>query len=247
MKKAIIEASFGTSHLDALENSVLALKKAIEKSFPDYEVFIALTSKTVLSALKKQGVNFDTVDEMLARLKNDGFDEIIIQPTHIIPGIEYEMLLNAAEKFKGDFVGIKVGEPLLESRTDMEKVCRIIAEKFPDETVVLMGHGTEHSANEAYTEFRKVCAELGFDNIYTATVEAEPTLDDVIGELKLCGKKKVTVMALMLVAGDHAKNDMAGEWKEQLETAGFEVNCVLKGLGEYPEIREIYCKHIKSL
>lgn len=247
MKKAIIEASFGTSHLDALENSVLALKKAIEKSFPDYEVFIALTSKTVLSALKKQGVNFDTVDEMLARLKNDGFDEIIIQPTHIIPGIEYEMLLNAAEKFKGDFVGIKVGEPLLESRTDMEKVCRIIAEKFPDETVVLMGHGTEHSANEAYTEFRKVCAELGFDNIYTATVEAEPTLDDVIGELKLCGKKKVTVMPLMLVAGDHAKNDMAGEWKEQLETAGFEVNCVLKGLGEYPEIREIYCKHIKSL
>ncbi len=247
MKKAIIEASFGTSHLDALENSVLALKKAIEKSFPDYEVFIALTSKMVLSALKKQGVNFDTVDEMLARLKNDGFDEIIIQPTHIIPGIEYEMLLNAAEKFKGDFVGIKVGEPLLESRTDMEKVCRIIAEKFPDETVVLMGHGTEHSANEAYTEFRKVCAELGFDNIYTATVEAEPTLDDVIGELKLCGKEKVTVMPLMLVAGDHAKNDMAGEWKEQLETAGFEVNCVLKGLGEYPEIREIYCKHIKSL
>lgn len=247
MKKAIIEASFGTSHLDALENSVLALKKAIEKSFPDYEVFIALTSKTVLSALKKQGVNFDTVDEMLARLKNDGFDEIIIQPTHIIPGIEYEMLLNAAEKFKGDFVGIKVGEPLLESRTDMEKVCRIIAEKFPDETVVLMGHGTEHSANEAYTEFRKVCTELGFDNIYTATVEAEPTLDDVIGELKLCGKEKVTVMPLMLVAGDHAKNDMAGEWKEQLETAGFEVNCVLKGLGEYPEIREIYCEHIKSL
>lgn len=247
MKKAIIEASFGTSHLDALENSVLALKKTIEKSFPDYEVFIALTSKMVLSALKKQGVNFDTVDEMLARLKNDGFDEVIIQPTHIISGIEYEMLTDAAEKFKGDFASIKVGSPLLESKTDMEKVCRIIAEKFPNETVILMGHGTEHSANEAYTEFRKVCTELGFGNIYTATVEAEPTLDDVIGELKLCGKKKVTVMPLMLVAGDHAKNDMAGEWKEQLEAAGFEVNCVLKGLGEYPEIREIYCEHIKAM
>lgn len=247
MKKAIIEASFGTSHTDALENSVLALKRTFEERFPDYEVFVALTSKMVLSALKKQGISFDTADEMLARLKEDSFDEIIIQPTHIIPGIEYEMLLNAAEKFKGDFVGIKVGEPLLESKTDMEKVCRIIAEKFPDETVVLMGHGTEHSANEAYTEFRKVCTELGFDNIYTATVEAEPTLDDVIGELKLCGKKKVTVMPLMLVAGDHAKNDMAGEWKEQLEAAGFEVNCVLKGLGEYPEIREIYCEHIKNL
>ena len=247
MKKAIIEASFGTSHLDALENSVFALKKAIEKSFPDYEVFIALTSKMVLSALKKQGVNFDTVGEMLDRLKNDGFDEVIIQPTHIISGIEYEMLLNATEKFKGDFENIQVGAPLLESKTDMEKVCRIIAEKFPNETVVLMGHGTEHSANETYTEFRKVCTELGFDNIYTATVEAEPTLDDVISELKLCGKKKVTVMPLMLVAGDHAKNDMAGEWKEQLEAAGFEVNCVLKGLGEYPEIREIYCEHIKAM
>ena len=201
----------------------------------------------VLSALKKQGVNFDTVGEMLDRLKNDGFDEVIIQTTHIISGIEYEMLLNATEKFKGDFENIKVGAPLLESKTDMEKVCRIIAEKFPNETVVLMGHGTEHSANETYTEFRKVCTELGFDNIYTATVEAEPTLDDVISELKLCGKKKVTVMPLMLVAGDHAKNDMAGEWKEQLEAAGFEVNCVLKGLGEYPEIREIYCEHIKAM
>lgn len=247
MKKAIIEASFGTSHLDALENSVLALKKTIEKSFPDYEVFIALTSKMVLSALKKQGVNFDTVDEVLDRLKKDGFDEVIIQPTHIISGIEYEMLLNAAEKFKGDFWCIKVGAPLLESKADMEKVCRIIAEKFPNETVVLMGHGTEHSANGTYTEFRRVCTELGFDNIYTATVEAEPTLDDVIGELKLCGKKKITVMPLMFVAGDHAKNDMAGEWREQLETAGFEVNCVLKGLGEYPEVREIYSEHIKSL
>lgn len=247
MKKAIIEASFGTSHLDALENSVLALKKTIEKSFPDYEVFVALTSKTVFSALKKQGISFDTVDEMLDRLKNDGFDEVIIQPTHIISGIEYEMLLDAAKKFKGGFSSIKVGAPLLESRADMEKVCRIIAKKFPDKTVVLMGHGTEHSANGAYTKFRRVCTELGFDNIYTATVEAEPTLDDVIGELKLCGKKKVTVMPLMLVAGDHAKNDMAGEWKEQLETAGFEVNCVLKGLGEYPEIREIYCEHIKAM
>ena len=184
---------------------------------------------------------------MLDSLKNDGFDEVIIQPTHIISGIEYEMLLDAAEKFKGDFEDIKVGAPLLESRADMEKVCRIIAEKFPDETVVLMGHGTEHSANGAYTKFRRVCTELGFDNIYTATVEAEPTLDDVIGELRLFGKKKVTVMPLMLVAGDHAKNDMAGEWKEQLEASGFEVNCVLKGLGEYPEIREIYCEHIKSL
>lgn len=247
MKKAIIEASFGTSHLDALENSVLALKKTIEKSFPDYEVFVALTSRMVLSALKKQGISFDTIDEMLDRLKKDGFDEVIIQPTHIISGIEYEMLLDAAERFNGDFASIKVGAPLLESRADMEKVCRIIAEKFPDETVVLMGHGTEHSANEAYTKFRRVCTELGFDNIYTATVEAEPTLDDIIGELKLCGKKKVTVMPLMLVAGDHAKNDMAGEWKEQLEASGFEVNCVLKGLGEYPEIREIYCEHIKSL
>lgn len=247
MKKAIIEASFGTSHTDALENSVLALKRTFEECFPDYEVFVALTSKMVLSALKKQGISFDTADEMLARLKNDGFDEIIIQPTHIIPGIEYEMLLNAAEKFKGDFVGIKVGAPLLDSKADMEKVSRIIADKFPNETIVLMGHGTEHSANEAYAKFRKVCTENGLDNIYTATVEAEPTIDDVIAELKLCGKKKVTVMPLMLVAGDHAKNDMAGEWRSKLEAAGFEVNCVLKGLGEYPEIREIYCEHIKSL
>lgn len=247
MKKAIIEASFGTSHTDALENSVLALKRTFEERFPDYEVFVALTSKMVLSALKKQGISFETVDEALARLKKNGFDEVIIQPTHIISGIEYEMLLDSAKRSGGDFAGIKVGAPLLDSKSDMEKVSRIIAEKFPDETVVLMGHGTEHSANEAYAKFRRVCTELGLDNIYTATVEAEPSIDDVIAELKLDGKKKVTVMPLMLVAGDHAKNDMAGEWKERLEAAGFDVNCVIKGLGEYPEIREIYCEHIKTI
>lgn len=247
MKKAIIEASFGTSHTDALENSVLALKRTFEERFPDYEVFVALTSKMVLSALKKQGICFDTADEMLARLKEDGFDEVIIQPTHIISGIEYEMLLASAEKFGGDFASVKVGAPLLDSKADMEKVSRIIADKFPDETIVLMGHGTEHSANEAYAKFRKVCTENGLDNIHTATVEAEPTIDDVIAELKLDGKKKVTVMPLMLVAGDHAKNDMAGEWRSKLEAAGFEVNCVIKGLGEYPEIRGIYCEHIKNL
>ena len=135
--------------------------------------------------------------------------------------------------------------------TDSEKICSIIAEKYPDETVILMGHGTEHRANEIYTRVEEICRKSGYKNIYTATVEAKPTIDDVIDSLKADGISAVTLMPLMLVAGDHASNDMAGDepdsWKNKLEEEGFEVKCVLKGLGKYPEIKDIYCEHIRTL
>lgn len=251
MKKAIIEASFGTSHKNALENSVLALQKKIKKEFADHDVFTVITSGMVRSALKKQEIFFDDADTMLGRLKAEHYDEVIIQPTHMIPGIEYEKLCAAADKYKNDFSVLLTGTPLLDSKSDIEKVCRIIAEKYPDETVILMGHGTEHRSNEIYTLVSEICRKSGFNDLYVATVEAEPTIDDVIGTLKKDGISSVTLMPLMLVAGDHAENDMAGDqpdsWKQKLEANGFKVKCVLKGLGEYPEIQEIYCENIKEL
>ena len=251
MKKAIIEASFGTSYTNALENSVLALQKRLKEEYADYDVFTVITSGMVRSALAKKEIIFDDLDTMLERLKNEGCDEVIIQPTHLIPGIEYEKICASAEKHKDDFSVLSIGAPLLDEKSDIEKVCRIIAEKYPDETVILMGHGTEHRANEIYTLVGEICRKSGFTNIYTATVEARPTIDDVIETLKADGISAVTLMPLMLVAGDHASNDMAGDepdsWKDKLEEEGFEVKCVLKGLGEYPEIKDIYCEHIRTL
>ncbi|MGN0600919.1 MAG: sirohydrochlorin cobaltochelatase [Oscillospiraceae bacterium] len=250
MKKAIIEASFGTSYKEALDNSVLALKKTFDEEFPEYEVFTAITSGRVLSALKKQGVLFDALEEMLFRLKSEGFDEVIVQPTHLIPGIEYDKLCGQIKPFEKDFSVLKTGTTLFNSESDIEKVCRIIAEKYLGEIVILMGHGTEHNANNIYVQFGVISNKLGYDNIYTATVEAEPMLEDVMNKLKGRGIKKVSLVPLMLVAGDHARNDMAGDssesWKSRLESAGFEVNCVIKGLGEYSEIRQIYCEHLKN-
>lgn len=250
MKKAIVEVSFGTSHVDALEKSVLALKSDFEERFPDYDVFLALTSKKVKCLLENKGFCFGTPDTLLRELNDMGYDDVIIQPTYVIAGIEYELALSAAYEIHNKFKTLKIGKPLLYSRSDIEKVARIIEGQFPNETLVLMGHGTDHSANSVYSEFREVCVSLGLDRIYTITVENESSVDDVINELKKQGLSSVTLMPLMLVAGDHAKNDMAGNSQDSIKnrfiSAGFEVNCVVKGLGEYEEIRKIYCEKIEE-
>lgn len=251
MKKAIIEASFGTLHINALENSVLALQKSIKERFADRDVFTVITSQMIRSALAGKNIFFDDLDTMLDRLKKEKYDEVIIQPTHLISGIEYERLCAAAQKHKNDFSVFSIGAPLLDSKSDIEKVCKVIAEKYPDETMILMGHGTEHRANEIYSLVRDICIGSGFDNIYIATVEAELTLDSVIESLKAKNISSVTLLPLLFFAGGHALNDMAGDrpdsWKCRLEAGGFEVKCVMKGLGEYPEINDIYCEHIENL
>ncbi len=250
MRKAVIEVSFGTSHVDALENSVLTLKKDFEEYLPDYDVFLSLTSRKVISLLEKKGLSFETPDMTLRRLSNMGYDEVMIQPTYMIAGIEYELSLADGAEQRGSFTTVKMGKPLLYERRDMERVCRIIAEKFPEETLVLMGHGTEHAADSVYGEFRRVCVGLGIDRLHTITVENAQSLNDVISELKVQEISRVTLMPLMFVAGDHAKNDMAGDSpesiKSRLESSGFEVRCVVKGLGEYEEIRKIYCEKIEE-
>ncbi len=250
MKKAILEVSFGTTCKEARERSILALERTFAEEFPEYTVFRAFTSGMIISSLKRQGISIDSVSEALSRLRAEGFDEVIVQSTHIIPGEEYDKVAEQTERFAGKFNVLKNGLPLLGSREDIERVCRIIAEEYPGETVVLMGHGTEHHANAVYRQLGEVSRQLGFDNIFIATVEAEPSLDDVLAELKLRNCRRVSTVPLMLVAGDHALNDMAGNdpqsWRSRLEAAGFEVNCVIKGLGEYPGIRGLYCEHLRK-
>lgn len=252
MKKAILVVSFGTTYENALKSAIESVENTIRKSFPMYEVRRAFTSGMIIRSLKKSRIIIDTVDEALDKLVSDGYDDIIIQPTHIIDGEEFDKMCEVAEKYKDSISIFKIGMPLLKTQEDIKTVCSFINKLFPekDEAVVLMGHGSEHSANKVYSDFDNMCQKLGYYNIFVGTVEAEPTIYDVINKLKSSNYKKVIITPLMLVAGDHAHNDMAGagpdSWKSTLEKAGFKVQALIKGLGEYSEIHSIIVEHLNQ-
>lgn len=175
-----------------------------------------------------------------------------IQPTHIINGFEYNKITAAAEKYKDKFTVLETSTPLLDSDEDIGKVCDLFENELGSENAVaVMGHGTEHSANAIYTRFAEKCKEKGYKNIFAATVEGTLTLEDIIPQIKAAGFKKVIITPFLLVAGDHANNDMAGDepdsWKSTLASQGFEVVPVVKGLGEYTEVREMYAEHLRRI
>ena len=186
----------------------------------------------------------------------DGIKKLIVQPTHLMNGLEYNDLAAELEEYKSDFEQIVLGEPLLTSDADYEAVIKAITEETAsyddgETAVVYMGHGTEAESNQIYASMQEKLTAAGFDNYYVGTVEAEPTLEDVAAALKEAGTyKKVVLQPLMVVAGDHANNDMAGDeedsWKTLFTQEGYEVECVLKGLGELPEIQQLYVEHTQA-
>lgn len=246
-KKAILVVSFGTSFEDSLKANIEASERAIAAAYPDYEIRRAFTSGIVIKVLAKRGVTVDTVDRALERLHADGFSRVVVQPLHLIPGEEFHQLLEALAPFRPSFDEVAVGVPLMCDAESYFTLAGAIAPTLPEtgpgEAVVFMGHGTHHPANAAYPTIQRVFDDLGLP-VYVGTVEGYPTLDDVIALLKRDGVQKVTLFPLMLVAGDHANNDMAGEepdsWKSILSAAGFEVECALRGLGELESVRSIY-------
>lgn len=249
MKKAIIAASFGTTYEKALENSISALENTFAASFPEYEVIRAFTSRHVISALRKKGSIVDTVSDAFEKLIAEGFDEIIVQPTHIIGGNEYERLCREAEMFRERFKRLVIGRPLISDDDDIGAVCGFFEKKFGGEkAVAIMGHGTEHAANRVYQKLWDRFAADGFDNIFVGAMEGTLTISDIIPKLKSGGYHEIVVTPLLLVAGEHAYNDMAGDrpssWKSVLEAEGFGFVPVIKGLGEYEEIRSLYAEHI---
>ena len=186
----------------------------------------------------------------------DGFKNLIVQPTHLMNGLEYMDIVNELKEYESDFEKIAIGEPLLTSDADYEAVINAITEdtKSYDDgetAIVYMGHGTEAESNQVYATMQEKLTASGHSNYYIGTVEAAPTLEDVVKALKEAGTyKKVVLQPLMVVAGDHANNDMAGDeedsWKTALEAEGFEVESRLVGLGELAGIREIYVQHTQA-
>lgn len=254
-KKALLVVSFGTSHAETREKTIGAIEESIAMAYPEYEVRRAFTSGMILKVLEKRdGIVIDNVAEAMNRLVSDGFHEVLVQPTHVISGEEYDNMVTDVRMFADKFEKITIGAPLLYHTEDYRRVIQAVMEQFPDfserEALVLMGHGTEHPINPAYAALDYQFKDMGYDNVFVGTVEAYPDVDTVLKQVEAYQPDKIVLLPLMVVAGDHAVNDMAGEeadsWKTIFENAGYEVNCILKGLGEFQSIREIYLEHISK-
>ncbi len=196
------------------------------------------------------------MEEALDRAVEDGIANLVVQPTHLMDGYEYTDLANELKDYEGKFSKVVLGEPLLSSDEDFDKVVKAIVEKTAEyddgETAIcFMGHGTEADSNRVYPRMQETLKAAGYENYFIGTVEAEPALEDVMAALKEKGSyKRVVLEPLMVVAGDHANNDMAGDeedsWKTILENEGYEVECVLEGLGQIPAVRDIYVEHVQA-
>ncbi len=251
-KQAVLVVSFGTSHLDTLEKNIAAIEQTIGKALPEYTLRRAFTSGMIMKKLRQRdGIQIDNVTEALTRLGQEGFSRVVLQPTHVINGEEYDKLCKMTEPF-AQKLSISIGTALLTTVQDyQDTVCAIMeAMEAPaeDEAIVFMGHGTAHYANATYALAEYMFHDFGWDRALVGTVEGYPELPQVIRRLHQMPQiRKVRLHPLMVVAGDHAKNDMAGDdedsWRTQLQAEGYEVSCVLRGLGEYETIRRLFARH----
>ncbi|MVX63473.1 sirohydrochlorin cobaltochelatase [Clostridium chromiireducens] len=256
MKKAILVVSFGTSHLDALKNSIEKIENKIKDEFNNYEVFRAFTAHFIIRKLKeKHDLNIFTPEEALDELKVRGYDEIIVQPLHLIPGEEFDYIKGIVEHRKNDFKSVKIGRPIFFYQgmnglpEDYSLFIRSIEDVIKDEeSVILFGHGTEHPSNAVYGMLQTVLVDEGYENIFVATVEGYPTISNVLKKLINKGIKKTKLVPLLLVAGDHAKNDMASDEDSSLKSAlqkeGIEVKLHMHGLGELDKFDELYIRRV---
>ena len=255
-KPVILVVSFGTSYNDSREKTIGAIEKAIEKKFTEFEVRRAFTSQIIIDKLKERdGLEIDNIEQALKRLVKDNVKTLVVQPTHVMSGYEYDDVVAAVNQYKDQFDHLVIGAPLLTSDDDYKNLANALVTDTAEyngngTAIVFMGHGTEHESNATYAKFQQSFKDIKADNYFIGTVEATPTLDDVIKSLKKGKYKKVVLQPLMVVAGDHANNDMAGDeddsWKSILTKKGFKVECVLKGMGELPAVQEMYCAHVQD-
>ncbi len=256
-KKGILLVAFGTTVPEA-RAAFDNIEKAVRKAFPDTEIRWAYSARQVRHTIREnEGATMLSPAAALARMGDEGFTEVAVQSLHTIPGSEYSDLQRTVAAFRDMPKGtrtVTLGEALLSRPHDMEAAVQAIVSTFPtqrkaDEAVVLMGHGTHHPANIYYPGLQYYLGKVD-PNALVGTVEGVPTLDDIVAALKARSVHTVWLMPLMSVAGDHARNDMAGpepdSWKSILEKAGFTVHTVLKGTGEYDAVVDIWVHHLRT-
>ena len=252
-KKALLIVSFGTSYPQAMK-AIDNIETVCSREFPEYELYRAFTSGMIIKKLRKQGQNIDSPGQVLERLAQEGCREVLCQPTHIISGIEYHKLVDILKEYTDRIPLIRIGAPLLTSEEDYLKTADIIMTELPrqlklDEALILMGHGTVHEADNIYTRFEHVLRDVGYATTFVGTVEGFLNVDYLIRRLKRRSFRKIYAMPLMVVAGDHARNDLAGEdqdtWNSKLKAAGYDTELIVKGLGEIDAIARIYADHAR--
>lgn len=252
-KKALLVVSFGTTHLDTLEKSIAAIERDMAAAFPDRTLRRAFTSGMILQRLaQRDGLVIDSTEEALERLWAEGYRDVLVQPTHMMNGDEYDKLMTQAYPFAERFACLRFGAPLLTGIRDYQCAADALLSCLPDRAedaaILWMGHGTGHFANAAYALLEYVFHDRGRSDILVGTVEGYPGFPEALRRLKeRPGVKRVLLYPLMVVAGDHAKNDLAGDepdaWRAMLEAEGYAVSCTLRGLGEYPGVRGLFLRH----
>lgn len=255
MKKAVLVVSFGTSYTETREKTIKPCEELIASAFEGYDFYRAFTSNMIIRKIARvENIKINNPVEALDELAKAGYEEVVVQTLHLICGEEYCKLKEQVESYKNQFKKIRLGRPLLTQIEDYKAAIEAVKKQLPvlkeGESVVFMGHGTEHEAHSAY------CAlDYMFDQedlpVYIGTVEGYPEIGEVIKRLRKAEVRKAYLMPFMLVAGDHATNDMAGDeedsWKSILESEGFEVECILRGLGENPYIRNRFLAHAQEV
>ena len=274
----LLVVSFGTSFNDSRVKDIGGIEKALQAAYPDWSVRRAFTAQIIINHVQaRDDEKIDNMDQALERAVDNGVKNLVVQPTHLMHGAEYDELTEAVESYKDKFESVKIAEPLLgEVGTDETAVNEDkaeVAEAITSEAVktagfdsldaakedgtafVFMGHGTSHTAKISYSQMQAQMNDLGYDNVFIGTVEGEPedtSCEAVIGKLKDAGYKKVILRPLMVVAGDHANNDMAGDdddsWKSQFEASGAfdSIDTQIAGLGEIDAIQQIYVAHTQA-
>lgn len=278
-KKELLAVSFGTSFNDSRARDIKGIEDALEKAFPDWSVRRAFTSGMILKhLLRRDGTVIDNVEEALKRAVANGVEYLVMQPTHLVNGHEYDKIKKTIDEYAGHFKAVAIATPLLgeasedpmKINADKEAVAKAVVSRMvsldgykdlkeaqEDKTAyVLMGHGTYHEAKISYTQMQAQIEALGFDNVFIGTVEGDPEgtdCEDSIKAVSEAGYKKVVLRPLMVVAGDHANNDMADKedpdsWISKFIASGYfdEVKAQVEGLGCLEDIQSIYVQHAKA-
>ncbi len=252
----LLVVSFGTSFNDSRRLTIGGIEAAIAEAIPEFSVRRGFTAQIIIDHVERRdGIHIDNVAEALDRAVANGVKTLVVQPTHLMHGFEYDELVETLGGYADAFEAVVVAEPLLTSDDDFARVAQVMVDVTKDyddgkTAIVYMGHGTEHEYNKVYAQMQGVLDGMNAENYYIGTVEAEPSLEDVVAAIEGKGYTRVVLRPMMVVAGDHANNDMAGDeedsWKTVLTEAGYEVECVLEGLGQVPEIQQIYVEHAQA-